>query len=321
MAPRIKNDGRPKRVYFKHGQHWFVDKSNKWHPLGKTEAQMYRGLAKLSIEAPPEDTMNAVIRRYIDEVVPAKAEANQKTNIRYLEEWALYLGNMNPRKVRPHHIAKFHDEKGKKAPVSANRSLEVIRHVFTKAKRWGHVDDNPAKALGRHPETPRDRVVSVDEYLAVYMMASPAYQVAMELERLTGMRQADILKLKWSEVTREGIFNQAGKNKRKLLFKMNHSLEITLNDARGILGDAISHYVVPSRKGGRFTSSGFQSGWQRLMRKAAKEGVARFTFHDIRSVAADLKEDDKSAAELLGNTLTTTRKHYRRKHVMVEPNR
>lgn len=320
MAPKRKKDGLPTRVYFKHGQFYFVDTGNRWHPLGKTMAAMYRGLADLSIEAPTDNTMNAVISKYIKEIVPLKARSNQQTKIRYLKEWALYLGNMTPEKVRPKHIAKFHDEKGKKAPISANRSLEVIRHVFSLARRWGYVDVNPAKSLGRHEESPRDRNVTLDEYLEVYTMASPAYQIAMEIARITGMRQGDILKLKWSEVTQDGVFNHANKNNRKLLYKMNPSLQFTLNEAKGILSGAISHYVIPSKKGGRFTSSGFQSGWQRLMRRVVEKGIEHFTFHDIRALASGMKVDDKSAAELLGNTLAATIKHYRRGFKTIEPN-
>lgn len=320
MPPKHKKDGLPTRVYFKHGQFYFVTTQNKWIPLGKTESSMYRELANLSIEAPTDNTMNAVISRYIKEIVPKKAVSNQKTRIQYLKEWSLFLGHMTPEKVRPKHIAQFHDEKGRKAPVSANRSLEVIRHVFSLARRWGFVDLNPAKSLGRHEENARERDVSLDEYLSVYELASPAYQVAMEISRLTGMRQGDILKLKWSEVTAEGVYNNANKNKRKLLYRMNRSLQFTLSEAKGILNGAISHYVIPSKKGGRFTSSGFQSGWQRLMRKAVATGIEHFTFHDIRAVASGMQADDKSAADLLGNTLAATQKHYRRKAKAVEPN-
>lgn len=320
MAPKYKSDGLPRCVYFKHGQFWYVRK-NRWFPLGKTEKDMYRKLAEASIEHAEEDTVNGLIGRYKKEILPKKTVRSQNMQAKYLSDWAAVIGHMRPDSVKSHHIARVHDALGKKAPVSANRSLEVIRHVFNMGIRWGYggLDKgmNPA-IIARHEETPRDRLITLEEYITVYLSAPPAIQVAMELARITGMRQGDILKLRWSDASQEGLFNQASKNKRKIIFRMNRSLKATLDQAKTILKDSISHYVVPSKKGGRYTSSGFQSSWQRLMRRVRLD--ERFTYHDIRAMAASERQSDKSAADLLGNTEAATRKHYRRGVPVVDPN-
>lgn len=320
MPPKYKSDGLPRCVYFKHGQYWYV-RRNKWVPLGKTEKEMYRRLSEASIEYAQPDTVNGLIKRYLEEVMPGKAATSVKSQTKYLREWASVIGHMHPAKVESHHIAKVHDALGKKAQISANRSLEVIRHVFNKGIRWGYgglkQGLNPA-SIERHEETPRKRLISIEEYTTVYLAAPTPIQVAMELARITGMRQGDILKLRWSEVSQDGLFNQASKNNRKIIFRMNQSLKATLDQAKTILKDSISHYVVPSQKGGRYTSSGFQSSWQRLMRSVVLD--ERFTFHDIRAMAATERQSDKSAAELLGNTEAATRKHYRRGIPVVDPN-
>lgn len=320
MAPKYKSDGLPRCVYFKHGQYWYVRK-NRWFPLGKDKAEMYRRLAEVSIEHAEPETVNGLIKRYKEEVLPEKALSSQKNQEKYLSDWAAVIGHMHPASIKSHHIAKVHDALGKKAPIAANRSLEVIRHVFNMGIRWGYGDldkgMNPA-TIARHEETPRDRLISIDEYIVVYLEAPPAIQVAMELARITGMRQGDILKLRWADVSQDGLFNHANKNKRKIIFRMNRSLKATLDHAKTILKDSISHYVVPSKKGGRYTSSGFQSSWQRLMRRVKLE--ERFTFHDIRAMAATERQSDKSAADLLGNTEAATRKHYRRGIQIVDPN-
>lgn len=318
MAPKYKSDGLPRCVYFKHGQHFYV-RRNKWIPLGVTVKEMYRKLAEVSIEYAEPETVNGLIKRYKEEVLPLKAKSSHKTQERYLTEWGAVIGHMHPSEVKPHHIAKVHDALGKKAPISANRSLEVIRHVFNKGINWGYgeLSLNPVKAT-RHKQTPRDRLISMEEYITVYLAAPTSIQVAMELARITGLRQGDILRLRWAEVSQDGLFNQASKNKRKIIFRMNRSLRATLDQAKTILKDSISHYIVPSKKGGRYTSAGFQSSWQRLIRSVALP--ERFTFHDIRAMAATERQSDKSAAELLGNTEAATRKHYRRAVPIVDPN-
>jgi integrase len=281
---------------------------------------MYRKLAEVSIEHAEEDSVNGLIRIYKKEILPGKAKTSIKTQDKYLDDWGAILGHMHPISVKPHHIAKAHDAFGQVARVSANRRLEVIRHVFSIGIRKGYagLESNPASKVSRHKETPRTRLPSLEEYITVYLAAPPAVQVAMELARITGMRQGDILKLRWSEVSQDGLFNQANKNKRRIIFRMNRSLKATLDQAKTILKDSISHYVVPSRKGGRYTSSGFQSSWQRLIRSVKLD--ERFTYHDIRAMASTERQSDKSAAELLGNTEAATRKHYRRGIPVVEPN-
>jgi len=321
VAPKYKNDGLPRCVYFKHGQFYYVRK-NIWTPLGKTLKEMYQRLSEVSVEHALPDTVNQLIKRYKEEVLPKKAKTSIKTQEKYLNDCAAILGHMHPKSVKPHHIAKAHDAFGRVAKVAANRRLEVIRHVFSMGIRWGEADleDNPASKVQRHKETPRTLLVTLDDYITVYLAAPVSIQVAMELARITGMRQGDILKLRWADVSNEGLFNQANKNKRKIVFQMNRSLKATLDQAKLILKGSISHYVIPSRKGGRYTSSGFQSVWQRMMRKIAPQLSERFTYHDIRAMAASERRSDKSAAELLGNTEAATRKHYRRGVPVITPN-
>ncbi len=65
-------------------------------------------------------------------------------------------------------------------------------------------------------------------------------------------------------------------------------------------------YLFYNLKGQKYTSSGFQSNWQKLMVKAVKTGTLqkRFTFHDIRRKAASDMESKlgrESARKLLGH--------------------
>ena len=70
-------------------------------------------------------------------------------------------------------------------------------------------------------------------------------------------------------------------------------------------------------RGHKYTSSGFQTAWYRLMDDAFEKGVIteRFTFHDIRAKAGSDAEDEK----LLGNDRRTLERHYKRKPTTVTP--
>jgi integrase len=72
----------------------------------------------------------------------------------------------------------------------------------------------------------------------------------------------------------------------------------------------------------RRSASGFQSVWQRSMRKALRDTALteRFTEHDLRAKVGSDLDTDQQATELLAHSSTQlTRKHYRRKGQTVTP--
>jgi hypothetical protein len=79
-----------------------------------------------------------------------------------------------------------------------------------------------------------------------------------------------------------------------------------------------SMWLVCTRPGQRYTSSGIQTAWQRLMTECLREGVIqeRYTFHDLRAKARS-DGDDKA---LLGHAdpAKMARTH-QRKPIKVQP--
>jgi integrase len=70
-------------------------------------------------------------------------------------------------------------------------------------------------AVHKIAEPSRDRYVTDDEFRAVYHLASPMLQCAMDLATITGQRQGDLLRFSRSQVTDEGIVFRIGKSKRR----------------------------------------------------------------------------------------------------------
>lgn len=308
-------------MHYKHSAYYFVDKSRAWHRLSKKYPDALRKMADFSLSGSQLNTMNALFDWYKKEIIGDSQKTWDQFKLGALKRLSAYCGHMKPHEMKPHHATKY--MRASRSKKRANHDYQTLRHVFSSAIAEGEVDFivNPVVGARANKTKSRDRVVSQDEYLLVYEMASAKYQVAMELARITGLRQGDILGLQWGQVDDAGIYNTANKNNRKIAFVMNWSLKMTLDEARKLSGKVLSWYVVPAQKGQGFTSSGFASGWQKLMKQAIeKHGIEKFTFHDIRSMAADMKSSDKEAADLLGNTEAMTRKIYRRKGMKVEPN-
>jgi hypothetical protein len=97
-----------------------------------------------------------------------------------------------------------------------------------------------------------------------------------------------------------------------------------------LLPPVVSPWLFHTRKGDcyydmeRRKASGFQSVWQRSMKKALEETIleVRFTEHDLRAkVGSDLDSDQEAQRLLAHADAATTRKHYRRKGAKVVPAR
>ena len=222
---------------------------------------------------------------------------------------------MTPDKVTPQDIYAYMDARD--APVRANREKALLSHVFSYAIRWGVVADNPCRNVKRNTERPRKRYVTDAEFDAVYDMASPMIQCAMMISLLTGLRQGDILKLQIQSLTDEGIEVRTSKTGKAMLFEWTDELRDVVERAKKLRGRRQTMYLLFGSRGHRYTSSGFQTAWYRLMDTAVEEGAVkeRFTFHDIRAKAGSDSEDDR----LLGNDKRTLERHYKRKPVAVTP--
>jgi hypothetical protein len=76
------------------------------------------------------------------------------------------FGDMLIEDVKPKHVNRYMDQRSKKGKVAANRDLEVLSHVFTKAIRWGLIESHPIKGnVDKFKTQPRRRYVEDWELL------------------------------------------------------------------------------------------------------------------------------------------------------------
>lgn len=321
---RKTNRDLPPRVYRKHGAFYFVTHENKWLRLGTTTVEMYAALAKLMGEALGEKGgMSLLFERYAEEISPQKSAATQADHVRELRNLDRTFGHLDPRVIKTIHVYQYLDARGKSAKVRANREIALLSSVFSYAIRWGIVEGNPCTGVRKHSEKPRQRYVTDEEYLAVYDLAPPIIQTAMEVALLTGMRQADILGLQRHQILPDGIHVTPAKTKsrtgRKQIFLWTPGLRDAIDRAVALPRTVSTFWVFANSRGQRYTASGFQTAWQRLMARAIESGALteRFTFHDLRAKAGSESSD---GTRLLGHqNPATTRRIYLRKPDKVKP--
>lgn len=313
---RTKDKDLPNRVYLRHGAYYFAAKDGKWTRLGKTKPEALRALAAM-IEGGAL-TFAALAERYRTTILPRKAPKTQVEQGRQLDRLVAVFSKMPAANIRRGMVAQYRDMR---PPVSANRELALLSHVFARGMEWEIVNENPCTSVERNHESARDRYVTNEEYAAVLDNAPPPARVAVTLAVLTGQRQGDILKLQRNALTADGVLFKQAKTGKRLLIEWTVALRAAVDEALALPREGVaSTYLIVQRNGQPYSSSGFQTAWQRHIRACHKQGLIgeRFTFHDLRAKAGSDGSDDR----LLGHSdARLMRRVYQRTPERVKPSR
>lgn len=322
---RITNKHLPQKVYQKHGAFYYVDPNNKWHKLGVTFAESMANWAKLVNQNNKIITMNDLFSRYLREVAPLKSAASYKKNIYQMQNLTKVFGQMIPSEVTPVDIYGFLDIRGKTAPITANREKSLLSHVFSYAIRWGVCSSNPCRFVKRNTEKPRDRYVENWEFDAVWEIAPPVIQCLMTFAVISAQRIGDILKIKLSDITDEGIFIQQGKTGKKLLLEWSDELRNCVDKIKKLPRSNIYSFTLfCNSKGQPLVYEAFSTLWLKVMKRALADGIIkeRFTFHDLRGKSASDLQNRAHASALLGHSdQRTTQRIYIRTPEKVRPSK
>jgi integrase len=305
-----------------HGSYWYRPPNAEAFKVCRVgeESALYTFMAAKCQPSGPVKTLNDLFDRYEREVIPTHEPRTQKDYRSHLVVLRKTFGHMGPDELLPRDIGRFLSGPVR-GSVLRNRQIATLSAVYTKAVgRWFEADRNPCAKVERNQTKPRDRNVTDAEYAAVYKLANPRLQVAMDLALLTGQRQGDLLKMTWRQVTPEGITLRQGKTGKRLMVGMSPTLEAVLNRARAFLPHLPREYVLRRRDGQPYTENGFRAIWQRTMRRYKKAGGVRFTFHDLRGKSATDSASLNDAYERLGHTsIAMTRRVYDRGTRKVTP--
>jgi integrase len=310
----------------------------KLFKLGNNATEAYAEWGK-RVKAPEQiRTMNQVFDRYLNQVIPTKAAATQDTHIRAIKKLRPVFGHMLPATIRPRHAYQYIDNRGFLAV--GKLEIAVLQHSLSEAVRWGVIDYNPIKGQLRIPSPkPRRRYVE-DWELAEFLTlearsgdcAMPMIRAYVKIKLLLGLRQGDILRLKESDITEEGILVTPHKTEKSsgksVLFEWTDDLREAVAEARQVRPVDISPWLFCNFRGQCYwkehngRASGFESIWGRFMARAIKETrlETRFMEKDLRAkTASDAESDDRASELLVHSNKKTTQRVYRRKPNKIKP--
>jgi integrase len=302
----------PQRVYFRSGSYYYVDRAGSWKRLGADYAEALRRLASLLGAAAPGNSIDQLIARFDVEELSTKAEETRKSRRREFKMIARVFGHMPAETIEPHHVWNFWRRRG--ATEQARHEVRALSTLLTFARRIGaRTRPNPCFGLQLPQSKPRERYVTDEEFLLVRDLAQPMIGYAMDLALLGGMDEGTIRRLERRHLTDEGISFERRKTGERQLIEWNEELRLTV---QALLRERpqMRRALICNRKGSPYSMNGFQSQWQRLMRRAMKAGLsARFHFHDLRAKSASDAGSDQEAADRLAHAdVRMTRRVYRR---------
>jgi len=147
------------------------------------------------------------VDRYIREVLPSKSKHQLKRQTTQLLWWSRQFQGIWLKEVTPNQIGVCRESLLKtRAPATVVRYLAALSHLFTIAvSEWEWIDANPVLKV-RRPKEPRGRARFLDQTEIMLLLNACResehtflYPIVV-LALSTGMRQGEILNLRWSDV-------------------------------------------------------------------------------------------------------------------------
>lgn len=267
--------------------------------------------------------LSEVIDKYIAEVLSLNPR-NARNTIRNLLWWKNQIGFHLLADITPSLIAQHRDNllstttyRGtKRSPSTVIRYLSALSHVCTIAvNEFGWMDDNPLRKVTK-PKSPQGRVRFLDDEERIRLLdackasKSKHLYTVVVLAISTGMRQGEIMSLRWNQVDlqRGRITLHHTKNgERRSVALVSHALEQLeqWSKVRRINTD----FVFPGKDTKKPVDT--RKPWLTAIQKAQ---IENFRFHDLRHCTASYLAMNGASlaeiAEVLGHKTLSMVKRY-----------
>ncbi len=314
-----KNRDLPPRCYEKHGAFFYVDpKTTKWVPLGRDRDA---ALAKYNtlVSQPgvlAMGTMKGLVDTALPTILLGKAASTRKQYTLSSRRIKVVFAEFKVEDVRPKHIAQVKMSM-QKTPNAANRMLSVLRLLFAYAVEQQLCEWNPTHGIKPFPEAKRDRLLSEADIAKLLVVAPPRMRALIGILRLTGQRVADVLALRRSAITDDGLVFVQKKTGAKLLIRWTPDLRAAVDEAVSLSKKRISALTLFQTSTGRQPS--YQAIYNQWCRTVEAAGVHDANIHDLRAVAVtDAHRQGLDPQALAGHSSRSMTARYIRDKMGVE---
>ncbi len=295
--PKIHAKTLPQRMRQK-GDYYYHVANRRWTALGK-DLQIAR-IKWAELEGVTDNrNFSAALDRYLASDQYEKLAANTKRSYKTMSEVVRKVfGHMNCKSITPAHIYQFLEKYPSKG--NANVGVNVIKNSLERARRLGWIIENPCVDIARNATVSRRRYLTDSEYQSIAQHANAALRAIMKVAYLTGQRQSDIIKMRLSDVTDEGIFVMQKKTGKRQLFTWTEELREAVADAKALERPIRGMTLFCTARGKPYNASNLRKAWDDARTKA---GIPDAQFRDLRSKAAtDAENTGQDYQAILGHT-------------------
>lgn len=190
--------------------------AKKWVQV--TESAIREGRYFKTFEA-KKHTFCDLVNRYIEEELPKKPKQEVRQKMQ-LEWWSEKMGNYFLSEITPALIVQYRNELAigltyrgtQRSPATVVRYLAALSHAFNVAvNEWLWLDDSPMRKV-KKPKESKGRVRWLDDEERTKLLgackesSNPLLYPCVILALSSGMRQAELMGLKWQDVNlKEGF--------------------------------------------------------------------------------------------------------------------
>lgn len=283
----------PQGVHVKNGRYYLVRTTagkRKWIGLSLVadgENRLTESLAAL--ERGAVLTIGDLLRVYIEEGTSELRPVSRKGYAAMCADEAPLMwtfGQMRIASLTTADVAKYLEKRRREGRAhGGNRERAVLSAAYEFGMRNGYASVNPCRGVRRNKEKPRKRYVTTEELQAALDKAPIQFQELLAAAYLTGLRQADLLALRVSDLRKDGIYITESKTGRARVIEWSPELrkltDRALERARA-LAERLEHPQPTHVFTGRYGAPWGQWAVQSQMRRLKVD----WHFHDLRAKAA-----------------------------------
>lgn len=214
-------------------------------------------------------------------------------------------------------VRRYLEHRAKTSESFAAAEVRYIKRVFSWAIGFDYyLKVNPAKGVTlTGMADPRTHYVQDVDYHLTIAVAPLIVGLAAHLAYLTGRHRTDILNLRRSQLTDEGIEFEESKTGKLTIVAWSDELRATVEMLKHEAGDSMFLFPRRGSLAESMTGSAFDTAWQRIRARVKAEGGTPCQFKDIRAKHAsdNIKTDEDATVSLRHSGRSVTRRHYRRR--------
>lgn len=271
--------------------------AKKW--IQDTESAIREGRHFKTAKA-KKHTFNDLVTRYCKEILPQYSDRERQERKAKLEWWNKGLGYLLLADVTPSAITEYRNSLNR-SNATKNRYLAALSHLFTVAvQEWEWLEDNPTRKI-KKPKEPRGRVRFLDDnersrlLQACKESSNDLLYLTVILALSTGMRQGELMGLKWQDVNlKDGylILHETKNDERRRVPLAGHALELLNKHAKVRRLD--TDLLFPGKNINKPID--LRKPWETALKHAE---INDFKWHDLRHCTASyLAMNGASLAEI-----------------------